>query len=214
MMVRHKNKVLTLLTLSVLLFFTLSSKAFANTKSILILGDSLSAGYGMPIEQAWVSLTQQYYNETEQAIDLINASISGETTAGGLRRLPSLIQEHKIDWLLIELGGNDGLQGHPTTNIENNLNAIIALAKQNDIKIALMQIRIPPNYGKRYRQAFEGLYPKIAEQQQVSYLPFFIEDIATNSSLMQNDGIHPNQQAQPLISQKMREQLKELIKAG
>ena len=213
MMVRHKNKVLTLITLSVLLFFTLSSKAFANTKSILILGDSLSAGYGMPIEQAWVFLTQQYYNETKQPIDLINASISGETTAGGLRRLPSLIQQHKIDWILLELGGNDGLQGHPTSNIEKNLNAIIALAKQNDIKIALMQIRIPPNYGKRYRQAFEGLYPKIAEQQQVRYLPFFIEDIATNPSLMQNDGIHPNQQAQPLISQKMREQLKELVEA-
>ncbi|WP_411991257.1 arylesterase [Agarivorans sp. DSG3-1] len=211
MMVRHKSKSFSLFALFVLLFFTLNTKAFSNSKSILILGDSLSAGYGMTIDQGWVALSQQYYNVNNQPVDLINASISGETTAGGLRRLPSLLEQHNIDWLLIELGGNDGLQGHPTSNIENNLNAIIDLAKQHDVQVALMQIRIPPNYGKRYRQAFEGLYPKIAEQQQVAYLPFFIEDIATQTHLMQNDGIHPNQQAQPMISEQMQQQLLDLL---
>nr|WP_256469384.1 arylesterase [Agarivorans sp. TSD2052] len=189
----------------------MNTKAFSNEKSILILGDSLSAGYGMSIDQAWVALSQQYYNDNNKRVDLINASISGETTAGGLRRLPGLLEQHNVDGLLIELGGNDGLQGHPTGNIETNLEAIIELAKQQDIKVALMQIRIPPNYGKRYRQAFEGLYPAIAEKHQVTYLPFFIEELATQAEFMQNDGIHPNQQAQPLISQKMRQQLLELV---
>ncbi|UPW16782.1 arylesterase [Agarivorans sp. TSD2052] len=165
----------------------------------------------MSIDQAWVALSQQYYNDNNKRVDLINASISGETTAGGLRRLPGLLEQHNVDGLLIELGGNDGLQGHPTGNIETNLEAIIELAKQQDIKVALMQIRIPPNYGKRYRQAFEGLYPAIAEKHQVTYLPFFIEELATQAEFMQNDGIHPNQQAQPLISQKMRQQLLELV---
>ncbi|MGY5453304.1 arylesterase [Agarivorans sp. MS3-6] len=211
MLVSRKSKFISLFTLVVLLFFTLNTKAFSNEKSILILGDSLSAGYGMSIDQAWVALSQQYYNDNNKRVDLINASISGETTAGGLRRLPGLLEQHNVDGLLIELGGNDGLQGHPTGNIETNLEAIIELAKQQDIKVALMQIRIPPNYGKRYRQAFEGLYPAIAEKHQVTYLPFFIEELATQAEFMQNDGIHPNQQAQPLISQKMRQQLLELV---
>lgn len=211
MLVKYNSKVLSLLTLAVLLLFTLNSKASSNEQSILILGDSLSAGYGMELNQSWVSLTQQYYNETSQNIDLINASISGETTAGGLKRLPSLLAQHQVDWLVIELGGNDGLQGHPPANIAANLEAIIDLAKQQQIKVALMQIRIPPNYGKRYLEAFENVYPQIAEQQQVHYLPFFIEDIAQQPELMQPDGIHPNQQAQGLISKKMRGLLTDLL---
>jgi len=211
MLEKYNSKVLSLLTLAVLLLFTLNSKASSNEQSVLILGDSLSAGYGMELNQGWVSLTQQYYNETSQDIDLINASISGETTAGGLKRLPALLEQHQVDWLLIELGGNDALQGHPPANIAANLEAIINIAKQQQIQVALMQIRIPPNYGKRYIQTFEQLYPQIAEQQQVHYLPFFIEDIAQQPELMQQDGIHPNQEAQSLISQKMRALLKDLL---
>ncbi len=211
MLLKYNSKVLSLLTLAVLLIFTLNSKASSNEQSILILGDSLSASYGMDLDQGWVSLTQQYYNETAQDIDLINASISGETTAGGLKRLPALLEQYQVDWLLIELGANDGLRGHQPTSIANNLNAIINLAKQQQVQVALMQMRIPPNYGQRYRQAFENLYPQIAQQQQVHYLPFFIEDIVLKPDLMQTDGLHPNQQAQSLISQKMRVVFKDLL---
>ncbi|WP_432452977.1 arylesterase [Agarivorans sp. QJM3NY_29] len=211
MIVTRKTGYYVFSLLLVLLCLTINTKARANTKSMLILGDSLSAAYGMTLEQGWVSLTEQHYRDNNKPLYLINASISGETSAGALRRLPSLLAEHPVDWLLIELGGNDGLQGQAINSISDNLTAMVQLAKQQGIQVAVMQIRIPPNYGKRYTTAFESLYKTLAEQQQINYLPFFIEDIATQSELMQNDGIHPNQQAQALISRRMQQQLLELV---
>ena len=175
-----------------LVFFSQISQA----QKLLILGDSLSAAYGMQQQQGWPYLLQQ---RTDW--QLINASISGETTAGGVARLPALLQQHQPDAVLIELGGNDGLRGHAIGTIESNLNEIITLVKQHKAAPVLMQIRIPPNYGPRYGQQFSRIYPQLAEKHQITLWPFFMDNIAVNSDLMLGDGIHPNSEAQPLISE-------------
>ncbi|MBZ9611712.1 arylesterase [Rheinheimera maricola] len=165
-------------------------------QKLLILGDSLSAAYGMQQHQGWPYLLQQQQTEWQ----LINASISGETTAGGLARLPALIQQHQPDAILIELGGNDGLRGFNTEMVKSNLADIIKLIQQHNAVPVLMQIRIPPNYGPRYSKQFTEIYPQLAEQYQVPLWPFFMDSIAVNAELMLPDGIHPNSKAQPMIS--------------
>ncbi len=174
-------------------------------QKLLILGDSLSAAYGMQQHQGWPALLQK--NTDWQ---LINASISGETTAGGLARLPALLAEHKPAVVLIELGGNDGLRGFSVELIQANLSKIITLAKQHNAQPLLMQIRIPPNYGPRYVRQFTAVYAKVAEEHDITLWPFFMDSIAINSDLMMADGIHPNITAQPLISEFMAELLAEL----
>ncbi|WP_333798285.1 arylesterase [Rheinheimera sp.] len=169
--------------------------AQAQPQKLLVLGDSLSAGYGMTQQQGWVHLLQQQQNSWQ----LINASISGETTAGGLARLPELLKKHQPDAVLIELGGNDGLRGFPIAQLEKNLSAMLKLVKQQQAKPILMQIRIPPNYGPRYNQLFVDLYPALAERHQAVYWPFFMDQVATKPELMLSDGIHPNEKAQPII---------------
>lgn len=150
----------------------------------------------MQQHQGWPHLLQQ--NTHWQ---LINASISGETTAGGLARLPGLLSQHSPDAVLIELGGNDGLRGFAVATAKANLNEIISLVKHHRATPILMQIRIPPNYGPRYVQQFSAIYPQLAQQQQIELWPFFMDDIASDADLMLPDGIHPNQAAQPLISE-------------
>ena len=179
-----------------LLLIGLFSQA-AVAQKLLILGDSLSAAYGMQQHQGWPHLLQQQ----QQQWQLVNASISGETTAGGLARLPELLRQHKPDAVLIELGGNDGLRGFTVKSVQANLSEIITLVKQYNATPVLMQIRIPPNYGPRYGQQFSDIYPQLAEQHQIILWPFFMDDIAVNSELMLADGIHPNSEAQPLISE-------------
>ncbi|MBV2127684.1 arylesterase [Arsukibacterium indicum] len=172
---------------------------------LLILGDSLSAAYGMQQQQGWPALLQ---DKTEW--QLINASISGETTAGGLARLPALLTEHQPDVVLIELGGNDGLRGFSVELIQANLSKIITLVKQHNAEPLLMQIRIPPNYGPRYVRQFTALYPQLAETHDITLWPFFMDSIAINSNLMMADGIHPNVAAQPMISDFVADLLKDL----
>lgn len=174
-------------------------------QKLLILGDSLSAAYGMNYEQGWPHLLQQ--NSKWQ---LINASISGETTAGAAARLPALLQQYQPDVVLIELGGNDGLRGFPLPPIKNNLNQIISLIQQHKAQPILMQIRIPPNYGPRYGKEFANIYTELAQQNKIMLWPFFMEQIATDSSLMLADGIHPNAKAQPEISLIMKKLIDEL----
>lgn len=170
---------------------------------ILLLGDSLSAGYGLSQSQSWPVLLNQHWqadrSATSTAPQLINASISGETSTGGLKRLPALLSEFSPSHVIVELGGNDGLQGQSLQRLSSNLLQIITLAKQAGCDVALMQIQIPPNYGKRYTEQFQQLYRTLAEQQTVQLLPFFMTDIAVKPELMQADGIHPNASAQPLI---------------
>ena len=187
-----------------LLILLFQHTAFA--QKLLVLGDSLSAAYGLQTHQGWVHLLQD-----KTHWQLINASISGETTAGGLARLPALLSEHKPDAVLIELGGNDGLRGFALNIIETNLSDMITLVKQHDATPVLMQIRIPPNYGPRYGQQFSKIYPQLAEKHQIRLWPFFMDEIAIDNDLMLGDGIHPNAKAQPKISEFVSELLEDFV---
>lgn len=165
----------------------------------------------MQQNEGWVAMLQNTFDQRKEGIKLINASISGETTAGGLARLDKILKQQKPDVVLIELGGNDGLRGFPVKKAKQNLLQIIQKSKQQNVIPALMQVRIPPNYGARYTKMFEGIYAKIATAEQVALVPFFMEDIAIDRSLMLPDGIHPNQKAMPLISKFMDKEMIKLI---
>ena len=182
------------------------------TQSILLLGDSVSAGYQMPQEQSWAYLLNQQLINEKAAYQLKNASISGETTSGGLSRLPAILANEKIDHLVIELGGNDGLRGYSPKRIKSNLLQMVTMAQEKGIKVSLMKIKITPNYGPRYLQLFEQVFDDIAKEKNITLLPFFMEQIATDKTLMMADGIHPNIKAQPLIATIVGKQLQELMK--
>ncbi|QQX78689.1 arylesterase [Shewanella sp. KX20019] len=167
---------------------------------ILILGDSLSASYGMPENEGWVHLLRSKMPEHT----IINGSVSGETSAGGLRRLPALLESASPEVLLVELGGNDGLRGFPPKQLKNNLTKIIELAKTKQIKVLLSEIMVPPNYGPRYASQISQVYKELAVEHDITLMPFFMEAIVIDSSLMQRDGIHPNAKAQPQIAEFMQ----------
>ncbi len=171
----------------------------ANSKKLLIAGDSLSAGYGLALEQSWPVLLQQQLSASKSPWQIHNASISGETIAGVVARLPALLEKHKPDVVLIEIGGNDGLRGFPPAKLRQNLQQIITLVQQHQSVPILMQIRIPPNYGPRYTEQFEAIYPALATANDIRLWPFFMDQIAINPELMLPDGIHPNAKAQPII---------------
>lgn len=183
----------------------------ADEATLLIVGDSLSAAYGLQQEQGWVSLLQKRWQNDNIPIDIVNAAVSGETTDGGLARLPRLIEQHKPTHIFIELGGNDGLQGHNITKIRNNLDSLVQVAQQSDATVFLQQMQIPSNYGKRYTAMFMESFNTIADKYSVKLIPFFLENIALDESLMQNDGIHPNAEAQPKIATLMDSNLRSLI---
>ncbi|XEI32003.1 arylesterase [Aeromonas veronii] len=180
-------------------------------QTLLVLGDSLSAGYQMQVEQSWPALLNQKWQEEGGKHTLLNASISGETTQGALARLPALLKEHKPDWLLIELGGNDGLRGFAPTITRQNLASMIALAKEQQTRVVLTQIQLPRNYGARYLRQFEQIFPELAEINDLPLLPFFMDDIALRPELMMNDGIHPTPAAQPQIRDKVARFMEPLL---
>lgn len=190
---------------SLVLLILVISPAFA--KSLLVVGDSLSAGYQMPIENAWPSLLTQDLAEKGQTVEVINASISGDTTGNGLARLPNLLNQHQPDYVLIELGANDGLRGFPPGLIQNNLVQLIDMVRGANAKPLLMQIHVLPNYGKRYTEAFSAIYPKVAESKSVPLLPFFLEGVVIKPEWMMSDGLHPKPEAQPWISNFVANQL-------
>lgn len=168
--------------------------------TVLIHGDSISAAYGMSLEQGWVALLEQTLAQEFPTLKMVNASISGETTEGGLRRLPSLLEEHKPSLVVIELGGNDGLRGYPIKTLRNNLRELVHLSTNAGAQVILLPMEIPPNYGSRYTKAFRNSYSVVAQETQ-SYLgKFILEEIALVDELMQDDGIHPTAQAQPQIA--------------
>lgn len=175
------------------------SKTADSSPKILVLGDSISAGYGMNIENGWVSLMNQTLAQRESNWQLINASISGETTIGGLNRLPELLQQHAPQIVVLELGGNDGLRGYPTTNILNNLLTMTELVTNSGAKPIIITMRIPPNYGPRYTRAFEKAFVDAADISGAALVPFLFEALAADDELMQDDGIHPTEKAQPLL---------------
>lgn len=180
----------------------------ASATTLLILGDSLSAGYQMPIEKAWPSLLPNVMDDKGKSLTIVNSSISGDTTGNGLARLPQLLTQYQPHYVLIELGANDGLRGFPPNLIAANLTSIINAIKASQATPILMQIHILPNYGKRYTQAFSDLYPNVAQQQNVSLIPFFLEPILRdNPQWMMSDGLHPKAEAQPWIAEFVSAQL-------
>lgn len=154
----------------------------------------------MPIEKAWPSLLSHKLNDFGKQISVVNGSISGDTTGNGLARLPALLRQHNPDTVLVELGANDGLRGFPPDIITRNLGEIIDTARSEGTNVILMQIRVPPNYGKRYSDAFYNVYPEIARKKQVTLIPFFLEQIIIKPEWMMADGLHPKAEAQPWIA--------------
>ena len=191
--------------------FSFHNISIAEEETLLILGDSISAGYGINKKDNWVFLMQQKFYEEGRSINLINSSVSGDTTGGGLGRLAKNLKKFNPDFVLIELGGNDALRGYSINLIKSNLEKMIALAKQNKSKVLLMQIRIPPNYGQKYTLAFEKIYVDLAQTKEVYLLPFMLKEIGINSELMQPDGIHPNKKAQPLIAKEMKKNIDKFL---
>jgi acyl-CoA thioesterase-1 len=171
----------------------------ANVPTVLVFGDSLSAGYGIDVDQSWTALLQSRLNSQGYEHRVINASISGETTEGGKARINSALDNFDPDLLILELGGNDGLRGFPPQIMKDNLREIVETARDRGASVVLLGIRIPSNYGPRYTQAFEGVYRELAAEMDVPWIEFFMEGIALNEALMQDDGIHPNAEAQPIL---------------
>ena len=184
-------------------FLTISSILLADKDhtNLLIYGDSISAGYGMDTDKQWSEELQKILIKEKISLTIINKSLSGETTGGGLSRLENIITNSKPSYILIELGGNDALRGYPPAKIKNNIQEMINLSIKQGVKVLLMQIRILPNYGKRYQTSFESLYVEVSEENNIPLIPFMLNDIALNKELMLNDGIHPNATAQPLIAE-------------
>ena len=191
-----------------LLFFS----SVANSNTLLIVGDSLSAGYNIPVEESWPVLLPAQLKQKNQKIKIINASISGDTSGNGLARLPALLKEHQPDYVLIELGANDGLRGFSPNIISKNLSAIIDDVRTNNAKPILMQIRVPTNYGKRYGDAFAKIYPTLSEQKNTPIMPFFLEQVITKPEWMLSDGLHPNVKAQQWIAEFIATELGKIIK--
>lgn len=181
-------------------------------KSIVVLGDSISAGYGIEVKQGWVALLQNKLAQANRPYEVINASISGDTTAGGLARIDKILATHKPDVVLVELGANDGLRGLPPKLMKENLAEITQRARKAGAKVLLLSMRIPPNYGKRYTEMFYDVYPQLSKELGVPYMPFILEDVALVKELMQPDGLHPNAKAQPMIADKVWEHLQPLLK--
>ena len=200
------------LKIILILFLTFSYSIIAESKKLLILGDSISAGYGIKESENWVRLLESSLKRDGFDIEIINSSVSGDTTIGGLSRIKNDLDQYSLDFVLIELGGNDALRGYPIKQIKSNLNKIIDECIKAGSTPIIMQIRIPPNYGKNYVQAFESIYPEIAEENNLKLLSFLLQEVALRKDLMQLDGIHPNVNAQPIIANQIRQELLGVLK--
>ena len=166
---------------------------------MLVFGDSLSAGYGIDVDQSWTALLQARLEQQGYEHRVINASISGETTEGGAARIGQALESFNPALIILELGGNDGLRGFPSSRMRGNLNKIIATSKASGAAVVLLGIKIPANYGQRYIEEFENVFRQAAVRNEIPWIEFFMEGIALNEELMQDDGIHPNAAAQPLL---------------
>ncbi len=192
------------------LLMTLPPLGHADERPVLlIVGDSLSTAYGIEREAGWVSLLEARLGEE---VRVVNASISGETSSGGASRLPELLGQHDPDIVLLELGGNDGLRGLPPSQLEANLAGMIEASLEADAQVLLLGIDIPPNYGQAYRNAFTGVFPRLAATYEVPLVPFLLENVALEPGMMQEDGIHPTADAQPTILDNVWPELAPLLK--
>ncbi len=180
-------------------------------RTILVFGDSLSAGYGLPSGSGWVSLLEQRLKRDRLDYAVINASISGETTLGGRNRIVSALAEHQPSVVVVQLGGNDGLRGNSIEETRRNLIAIVKASRVSGAKVLLVGIRIPPNYGQVYTRRFEALFAEVARQQNASLVPFMLQGFADKREWFQSDGIHPAVEAQPRILDNIYRRLRALL---
>nr|WP_320165880.1 arylesterase [uncultured Methylophaga sp.] len=194
----------------VLLISLLMSNA-VSASTLLVMGDSLSAAHNLRPELGWVSLLKNQLSESHPEITIVNASVSGETTQGGLARFKQLLSEHKPSWVILELGANDALRGYPLTQTKQNLESMIEQAHKADAKMLLVGNQIPQNYGKRYTEMFFNLYKELAEQYQLAYVPFMLKGVALDKTLMQADGLHPNKEGQPVVLNNIKPALLPLL---
>jgi len=192
-----------------LVLLLLSQGAAAGT--VLIVGDSISAAFGLDTRLGWVSLLEQRLQKEGFTDKVVNASVSGDTSAGGQARLPALLAEHKPQLVVLELGGNDGLRGQQPAQLQQNLASMIQQSQKAGAKVLLLGMRIPPNYGARYTQAFEAVYSNLAEQEKVPWVPFFLEGVGGIPELMQADGLHPAVAAQGKLLENVWPTLKPLL---
>ncbi|MCX4028285.1 arylesterase [Endozoicomonas sp. SM1973] len=196
--------------LFLLVLVSLPQLSQANT--LLIFGDSLSAGYGLKEHEGWVHLLKQRIARDYPTYQVVNASISGETTTGGLARLTSTLDKFKPTIVLLELGANDGLRGLPIPQMQRNLQNMIQQIKKSGSEVILMEMRIPPNYGKRYTELFQNSYSQLAKQEEIKLMPFFLKKIAGQQQYLQPDNLHPNAKAQPLLLDNIWEFINPLLK--
>jgi len=194
------------------LLVALSPANAATESTLLVYGDSLSAGYGIGTQQSWPALLGPRLKETGSPLTVANASISGETTAGGRARFDAVLAQFKPAVVILALGANDGLRGLPVTEMKNNLSAMIAAARKSGAKVLLVGIRLPPNYGPTYTKSFEGGFRELSKAHKVTLLPFLLEPIAADRSAFQADGLHPTATVQPKILDHVWRALKPLLK--
>jgi acyl-CoA thioesterase-1 len=190
----------------------IASQAVAGDRTILVLGDSLSAAYGIRPEQGWVALLVKRLQAQGYGYDVVNASISGETTSGGLQRLPRALTLHKPGIVILELGANDGLRGLPLETTRRTLQKIIELAKESQARVLLVGMQIPPNYGVRYTTDFAQMYHDLAARDALPLVPFLLESVALDPGRMQDDGLHPNANGEPAVLDTLWMQLEPMLK--
>jgi len=184
---------------------------FLRAETLLVVGDSLSAAHGIPQNEGWVSLLEDELKQRGHSIRVVNASISGETSSGGLSRLPRLLKDYRPTLVLLELGANDGLRGTPLGVIERNLRRMIELSQDAGAQVLLIGIRLPPNYGPQYTERFYQIYFDLADEYALPLVPFLLEKVALDPRFMQSDGLHPNSDAQPILLQTVWQQLGPLL---
>lgn len=183
-----------------LLFLTPAAASVADERpTLLVMGDSLSAAYGMPTEQGWVALLESRLDAQGRDFQVLNASISGETTRGGLTRLPRLLERHEPDWVVLSLGGNDGLRRIPLEEMSRNLREMIDLSHDAGARVLLVGIQIPPNLGRHFTERFHQIYHDLAANHDLPLVPFLLEGVVLEEGMMQSDGIHPTAKAQPVM---------------
>lgn len=179
--------------------------------TLLVLGDSISAAFGLDTRQGWVSLLEQRLAAEGFDYQVVNASVSGDTSAGGLARLPTLLAEHRPDLLIVELGGNDGLRGQPPAQLQQNLAAMVQASQQKGAQVLILGMQLPPNYGQRYTTAFAAVFPQVASEFSVPLVPFVLEGVGGVPEMMQADGIHPTAEAQSRLLETVWPTLKPLL---
>ena len=215
---RSASQIATFLLMCLSIAFLSLSGQFAHAGAakldgpILVLGDSLSAGYGIDPEKGWVQLLQERLQQTQHQVEVVNASISGETAAGGTHRLTALLEQYQPSIVILELGGNDGLRGYPISQMRQQLNQAITLSRNSGAEVLLLGMQIPPNYGPRYSRLFAESYPALAKTTSTITVPFFLDGVATKPEWMQADGIHPTAEGQPQMLENVWPSLTKLMR--